>query len=468
MCIINNNWCYLLQVSEAIDLCSQFMESATNEDNCVDMLNLTEIYTLTTCYRQIRNFILHVFDVLSESEHYYQLTSAQMASLLAEDGLRVNSEYRLFELVMKWINHDLESRQEFVASLVKQLRLPLLTGEELVEKVSPVELMRQNRECSDLLSEAKDYHIVVGKQPLLQSSRTQVRNEAQSLVMCHSESLECYNLNSAKHSYLKDAPVPLYNPCVCIMGNFLYCCGGKYDNQENNDIATARCFRYDPRFDSWYELTSMNEARKDFGLVAHGSFLFAIAGQDENMVMCAVERYSIRENEWEQLNSLRKAVFGHAVAVCSDKIYISGGQCFDGYSSAVLSLNLEADVWSDEANLLSARSNHCMMGVAGKLYVLGGNVEDPYNFPIPITSVECFDPKEGSWTICKATLNIREAGAVELNQKVYVVGGINGQHYYSDLVQAYDPEKDQVDHVAKFPSRIYGKACCILTLPQCM
>merc|ERR1712226_288522 len=127
--------------------------------------------------------------------------------------------------------------------------------------------------------EAKDYHIVVSKQPLLQTSRTQVRSNKETLVMCHAENLECYDFETDKHAFLKDAPVPLYCPCVCMVDNFMYACGGKYDSNENNEIATARCFRYDPRFDTWYELTSMNEARKDFVMLSMNNKLYAIAGQ---------------------------------------------------------------------------------------------------------------------------------------------------------------------------------------------
>lgn len=55
--------------------------------------------------------------------------------MLAENSLRVNSEYRLFELVLRWIKNDREGRQPFVADLMSNVRLPLLSGEELVEKV---------------------------------------------------------------------------------------------------------------------------------------------------------------------------------------------------------------------------------------------------------------------------------------------------------------------------------------------
>ena len=210
----------------------------------------------------------------------------------------------------------------------------------------------------------------------------------------------------------------------------------------------------------------MNEARKDFGATAFENKLYAIAGQDENMVMCTVECFSIALNEWEPRKPLRHAVYGHAVALCNDKLYTSGGQRFDGYCNAVMSYDLQADEWVEEPALLSARCNHSMTEVGGKLYVLGGNVEDPYSFSVPITSVECFDPAAKVWSICKATLNIREAGAAVMGSKVYIVGGINGQHYYSDLIQVFDAAEDAVDYVEKFPSRIYGKACGVLTLPQ--
>ena len=296
----------------------------------------------------------------------------------------------------------------------------------------------------------------------------QVRSDRQSIIICHAENLESYDLDIERHAFLKDAPMPMYNPCVCVVDNFLYCCGGKYDSNENNEIATARCFRYDPRFDSWYEMSSMNEARKDFCMVALGDRLYAVAGQDENMVMCTVECFSVRSNEWEMCLSLGHAVYGHAATVCDDneRVYISGGQKYDGYCNSVLSYDTRRNTWCDESQLLSARSNHNMAHVGGFLYVLGGNVEDAYGFPVPVTSIERYDPSTRTWTMCKATLNIREAGSCVYKGLIYVVGGINGQHYYSDIIQKFDPHLGTVFYVDKFPTRVYGRACCILTLPQ--
>ncbi len=284
--------------------------------------------------------------------------------------------------------------------------------------------------------------------------------------MCHAENLESYDFDTERHAFLKDSPVPLYNPCVCVVDNFMYACGGKYDSNENNEIATARCFRYDPRFDFWFELSSMNEARKDFVMVAHNNMLYAIAGQDENLVMCTLECFSIAKNDWESKSSLNHAVYGLAGTICKGIVYISGGQKFDGHCSNMLSYDPETDHWKEEPNMLHPRSNHVMLEVRDRLYVLGGNTEDSYGFPVPSIAIETYDPESKTWTGLKATLNIREAGATVQDDKVYIVGGINGQHYYSDLIQCYNPLEDRLDTVNKFPTRIYGRACSILSLPQ--
>lgn len=57
----------------------------------------------------------------------------------------------------------------------------------------------------------------------------------------------------------------------------------------------------------------MNEARKDFVVVAHSGKLYAVGGQDENMVMCTVECYSVANEDWDICASIRLA---HDIDVC--------------------------------------------------------------------------------------------------------------------------------------------------------
>ena len=52
-----------LQVSVAVELCSKYLEMAITVDNCVDILNLAELYSLASMCSRARQFILDNFEV---------------------------------------------------------------------------------------------------------------------------------------------------------------------------------------------------------------------------------------------------------------------------------------------------------------------------------------------------------------------------------------------------------------------
>ena len=117
-----------LQMAEAVELCCQFIDTAVTIDNCVDILNLTELYSLKAAKKRARGFILKNFEALSNTDQYQKLNSGQLSSLLEENSLKIVSEYALFELVLKWIQHDKENHSAHLAELMSKLRLPLLSG----------------------------------------------------------------------------------------------------------------------------------------------------------------------------------------------------------------------------------------------------------------------------------------------------------------------------------------------------
>jgi len=150
----------------------------------VDILNISELYSLDTCSVLARSFVLANFESVADQhiDEFMKLSASQLTSLLSDNALCVASEYRLFELAVRWVRHDLHFREQYISQLMFHVRLPLCTGEELVDKVSREPLIMSNSDCYRLLVEAKDYHIVTYKQPLLQTARTQVQFTSLLLV----------------------------------------------------------------------------------------------------------------------------------------------------------------------------------------------------------------------------------------------------------------------------------------------
>ena len=78
-----------LIMAEAVQLSCQFMELAITTDNCVDILNLAELYVLTDSRVKARTYILEHFETFAESAQYFKLNHSQLASLLDQNSLKV-------------------------------------------------------------------------------------------------------------------------------------------------------------------------------------------------------------------------------------------------------------------------------------------------------------------------------------------------------------------------------------------
>uniref|UniRef100_A0A1I8FJI9 BTB domain-containing protein n=1 Tax=Macrostomum lignano TaxID=282301 RepID=A0A1I8FJI9_9PLAT len=319
---------------------------------------------------------------------------------LGDIGLRVAGEYLVFFAV----------------------RLPLLSGEHLVEKVSCIGFMRDVPACSDRLTEAK----TTTWWPVMQTPRTsRVRNHQRAVFLA----------------------------------NFLYACGRPLRRQRGlRKWRPLAAFATIPDSTRWHELVPMNEARKDFAPGGTGnSCLMAIGGQDENMVMCTVERLCIATGEWRFLPSLQHRRLLPCCAVCDSRVFVSGGQRYDGYCDSLICYEPDSELWASRAAMLNKRAgNHIMECVGSHIY----------GFPVPVTPIESYNSIADQWTLLRCSITIREAGSCVLDSRIYIAGGLDGENYYSHSLQVYDTQKDEVQLVERFPTRIYGRVCCLMTLPQ--
>ena len=122
------------------------------------------------------------------------------------------------------------------------------------------------------------------------------------------------------------------------------------------------------------------------------------------------------------------------VAVLNNFIYVAGG--YDGVDfdveDSVERYNIETDEWEDVAPMNCTRSGLGLVELNGKLYAIGG-----YNngFPMFATRViECYDPEQNRWEN-KASMkqdSCRKCAVFE--NKIYAVGNHN--------LEVYDPQNN--------------------------
>ncbi|CAG2183903.1 unnamed protein product, partial [Oppiella nova] len=154
---------------------------------------------------------------------------------------------------MAWVKRDVDTRGSQLPHLLTCVRLPLLSPEFVADYVITEELIRTSHSCRDLVDEAKDYHLMPQRRPLMQSFRTRVRccNDIQGLIYAvggltkNGDSLstvEVYNPQTS-HWKMAEAMTMLRSRVgVAVMASKLYAIGG-YNGSER--LSTVEVF--DPK-----------------------------------------------------------------------------------------------------------------------------------------------------------------------------------------------------------------------------
>lgn len=70
-----------LQAGVAVELCSKYLEMAISVENCVDILNLAELYSLSSMSTRARQFILENFEVSPSLQVVWEWLEMVLGSL---------------------------------------------------------------------------------------------------------------------------------------------------------------------------------------------------------------------------------------------------------------------------------------------------------------------------------------------------------------------------------------------------
>jgi hypothetical protein len=84
-----------------------------------------------------RSYLLrHFVKVSQQSEELLELPVEELQAIVGADELNVKNEKKVWECMLRWIDHDTENRKGHIVDLLKNIRLGLLDRNFLTEKVS--------------------------------------------------------------------------------------------------------------------------------------------------------------------------------------------------------------------------------------------------------------------------------------------------------------------------------------------
>jgi len=446
-----------LQLTKVRDACADFLQHRLTPQNVLGIRTFAESLGGQSLVRASDKFLQKHFKAVSESEEFLGIGLAELSELVARDELHVATEEVVFLAVMRWIKQNTEERSIYLPALLVKVRLPLLTPQFLADQVAPEEMIRSSHKCRDLLDEARDYHLMPERRPLLKSFKAKPR-------CCKDLVGVIYAVGGQTKSGNSLSTVEVYDPIlgrwrdaeamsmlrsrvgVAVMQNRLYAIGG-YNGQER--LNTVEVF--DAKTKRWSKVAAMNCKRSAVGAVALGDHLYVCGGFDGISSLDTVERFEPEQNTWTMMPSMTKHRSAAGVVQVLGKIYALGGHNGLSIFDSVEVYDTRTETWAETVPMLSKR---CRLGVAtlnGKIYACGG-----YDGSSFLRSVECFDPVTNKWSFIQSMNVTRSRVALVADMdRLWAIGGYDGMKNLS-TVEMYNPDTDSWEFVASMESHEGG------------
>uniref|UniRef100_A0A7N4NNC7 BTB domain-containing protein n=1 Tax=Sarcophilus harrisii TaxID=9305 RepID=A0A7N4NNC7_SARHA len=439
-----------LQVLPALDFCKVFLISGVSLENCVEVGRLANTYNLTEGGQCVNN----------SSCAFRRCCTASSAAAwrLAGAGQQQPEALRRAGALqgrVRWLRPR-GARMELAPKLRRTSASPSCRAGPHQPRAGRWTSCAPTTPRVNLLLEASNYQMMPYMQPVMQSERTQ-------LVV----SKGCA-MTAEGHEWKALAPMdaPRYQHGIAVIGNFLYVVGGQSNYDTKGKTAVDTVFRFDPRSNKWILVAPLNEKRTFFHLSALKGHLYAVGGRNAAGELATVECYSPRMNEWSYVAKMSEPHYGHAGTVYGGLMYISGGITHDTFQKELMCFDPDTDKWTQKAPMTTVRGLHCMCTVGDKLYVIGGNHFRGTSDYDDVLSCEYYLPALDQWTPIAAMLRGQsDVGVAVFEDKIYVVGGYSwNNRCMVEIVQKYDPEKDEWHKVFDLPESLGGIRACTLTV----
>ena len=182
-------------------------------------------------------------------------------------------------------------------------------------------------------------------------------------------------------------PAPRGAAAAAALGGLLYVAGGAIPISPTDDEITASVIAFNPKTGAWTAVAPMPTPRQRLRLVAVGGFLFAIGGQSAaGNTLSTVERYDPRFNRWTAVASMNQDRGVPGVVVVNNGtngliVAVGGCQFVDGQLRRLLQSTEVYDLNTGKWSLVTALlpQGTCSLGAAvegdGSVLAIAGAVQ---------------------------------------------------------------------------------------------
>ncbi|XP_049318053.1 kelch-like protein 17 isoform X2 [Bactrocera dorsalis] len=152
-------------------------------------------------------------------------------------------------------------------------------------------------------------------------------------------------------------------------------------------------------------------------------------------------QYNKAEDKWREYENLEIDYFDYGTILKDENILFIGGYKSGDVSNIVRSLNIRNKTWQNLCAMKQARCGHSVVEIDGKIFAIGGYERGLEGGKV-LPSVERYTPSDGWESVSSLIVERHSAGAVTLNNKIYIMGGTNTPLRALKLVECYNPDSN--------------------------
>ncbi|XP_026318957.1 kelch-like protein 5 [Hyposmocoma kahamanoa] len=460
----------LLQLTTVTNACCAYLKKQLDPCNCLGIALFAEQQSCMALHKSALEYTYQHFMQVVKHQEFLSLQADQLASLLKSDDLNVVTEENVFESLMTWVQHD-SAREQHLPTLLKLIKLPLLSSEYLIDKV---EVACGNvPECQPLIMEAVKWHLLPERRSLLFSHRTRPRTSTIGRLLAiggmdgykGASNMEMYDPRTNTWTPFMRMGARRLQFGVAVMQNKLIVVGGRDGLKTLN---TVECF--DLTSLSWSTLAPMNTHRHGLGVTVLGDGpnapIYAVGGHDGWIYLNSVERWDACSRTWTIVSPMAGARSTCGVAALRGRLYAVGGRDGGACLRSVECYDPATNHWTNCAPMTRRRGGVSVCAASGYLYALGGHEAPANTVGGRLACVERYDPLADNWVLLARLSYGRDAiGSCLLGDRIVAVGGYDGVQYLC-VVEVYDSESNCWRKLAPLSTGRAGAAVVAVPPPR--
>ncbi|KAK6167195.1 hypothetical protein SNE40_021287 [Patella caerulea] len=458
----------LFQLISLRDGCAQFMMNHVTVSNCIGIYFFAKAHQCEILASKGKEMINNQFSTLCHQQEFLLLPADKLVEIIKDSDICVDREEVVFEACMEWLNHDTESRSDFLVDIINCVRFANISSYYFCDKIVKNKCLNDNEEIRKKLDTIRYYHMLRNRQQEMDLNlmpRKGMPYERGVMILANpytEDALKKYNTmelllpKSGEVITICRLPQSLYTPGVAVTGdNQIYLAGGaiRKINYRGSITMEGVCngvYQFDQLEAAWTCKTRLLVARSQFTLTVVDGLIFAIGGQDGTEILRSVEKYDPNTNVWTMAAQLSQPLRFMSSVSYRGHLYVFGGENTTDFSRCAYKYDPASDTWTSLPNMKTPRVLAGSVVYKDKIYVIGGNsaISDKWiKEYLPehcVSSVEIYDPATNEWSAGPELPNaLCGAGIVKYSNTILIVGGEDDKSWMAGFCWLRQDEQGQ-------------------------